>query len=67
MAMEEPLRNLKYGSLMDSGRTDSYMDMEEKSIKVVNVMKLNTKMGNSLESSDFMRKIKIGLRISRGK
>ncbi len=46
-------------SLMDSGKTDSYMDMAEPSSKVVNVMKLNTKMGNSLESSDFMRKIKL--------
>ena len=59
MAMEERLRNLKNGSLMDSGRTDSYMDMAEPSSKVVNVKKLNTKMGNSLESSDFMRKIKL--------
>jgi len=57
--MEERLRNLKNGSLMDSGRTDSYMDMAEPSSKTVNVMNLNTKMVKALENFDFKRKIKL--------
>ena len=59
MAMEEPLRNLKYGSLMDSGRTDSYMDIVEPSSKMVNVRNLNTKMVKALENFDFKIKFKL--------
>jgi hypothetical protein len=59
MAMEEPQRKQMNCSLMDSGRMDSYMDMEEPYYKMVNVMNLNTKMGKALESSDFKRKIKL--------
>lgn len=53
MASEELLRKLKNGSLMDSGKMDSCMDIAETFFKMVNAMSLSFKMVKKLEISDF--------------